>query len=86
MEETHDSVAGAAGAMAVEELVGSDGVFGDWLFLETLEWPPPPRDLPASQWQEALGRRLLTPDEVAARRRHFEQRERLAMARLAMAG
>jgi hypothetical protein len=38
-------------------------------------------DLPRSQWQSAVGERLLTPQEHAARVRYFTRETELAIAK-----
>ena len=47
--------------------------------------PPAPQPAPVGSagpdWQAAIGARLLTPDEEAARQRHFEARFTAAIAR-----
>jgi len=47
---------------------------------------PAPTGVPKNQWQRAIGRRLLTPAEEAARDRYFLSKFTAAMGRFAAAG
>lgn len=42
----------------------------------------PPAAVPLRQWQEAVGRRALTPHEQAARERYFAAKATLARAKV----
>jgi len=42
-------------------------------FRSTTTEPPPTVEVPTRQWMAAVGRRTLTPAELAARRAYFDQ-------------
>ncbi len=68
-------------ASLIDALIHKGGAFTFSLLLEGLELKAAGADVPPEQWQEAVGRRLLTPQEEAARQRYFDLRAHLAVAR-----
>jgi hypothetical protein len=52
------------------------------MFIEAAGFPPRPREVPPEHWQAALKYRILTPQEQAARERHFERRTQESLRRL----
>ena len=53
------------------------------LWIQYANIPVPPPEVPDDQWQGVVGRRLLTPAELAARRGYFERRTAASLARFA---
>jgi len=62
---------------------GGASLFTYALWIQYADIPVPPSEVPDAQWQGAVGRRLLTPAELAARRRYFERRTAASLARFA---
>jgi len=56
-------------------------LFAYALWIQNASLPRPVAPVPDSQWQEAVGRRLLTPAEKAARCRYFERKSYSGLAR-----
>ena len=65
----------------LESLVAAGGAFTFSFFLDALSLVAPGAAMPDFQWQDAAGRRLLTPQELLARQQYFNRRARLAIAR-----
>ncbi|OPX24143.1 MAG: hypothetical protein B1H04_02670 [Planctomycetales bacterium 4484_123] len=63
-----------------EEAAGS--VFSTPRFLAVADLSPAGVGVSKLQWQSAVGRRVLTPEEQAARERYFTRKAAAAMARL----
>ena len=64
---------------------GSNGskhsaVFAYALWIQDAPLPRPIAPVPDIQWQEAVGRRLLTPAETDARCRYFDRKARAGIA------
>jgi hypothetical protein len=55
-------------------------VFAYALWIQRALLPRPIAPVPDLQWQDAVGRRLLTPAEKAARCRYFDRKARAALA------
>ena len=55
-------------------------VFSYALWIQDAPLPRPIAPVPDIQWQEAVGRRLLTPAEKAARCRYFDRKARVGLA------
>ena len=63
-------------------LTADGSVFAYNLFLIWAEFPRRSAPVPVEQWQGAVGRRSLTPQEQAARESHFRRRISKAISRL----
>jgi hypothetical protein len=55
-------------------------VFAYALWIQDIPQRRPIAPVPDIQWQEAVGRRLLTPAETAARCRYFDRKARVGLA------
>jgi hypothetical protein len=77
---TKTGIAPAAGLL--KTLIARGGAFTFSFFLDGLELAAAGADVPKPHWQEAAGRRLLTPQEFAARQRYFDAQAELALSRL----
>lgn len=55
-------------------------VFAYALWIQNAPIVTPIAPVPDAQWQDAVGRRLLTPAETAARRRYFDRKARAGLA------
>jgi hypothetical protein len=73
-----DSVSGLWPAKACNNK--RSAVFSYALWIQHAPLPRPIAPVPDVQWQEAVGRRLLTPAEKAARCRYFERKARAGLA------
>ena len=69
-----------AGSLGFDEAKVS--VFSIPPFLAGADLAPATAGVSKLQWQSAVGRRVLTPEEQAARERYFSERAAAAMARL----
>lgn len=58
-------------------------LFSYALWIQHAPLPKPIAPMPDIQWQEAVGRRLLTPEEKAARCRYFDRKTIAGMAHCA---
>ncbi len=56
-------------------------LFAYALWIQHAPLPTPVAPVPDIQWQEAVGRRLLTPAEKAARCRYFDRKTIAGLAR-----
>ena len=55
-------------------------IFAYALWIQHAPLPRPIAPVPDIQWQDAVGRRLLTPAEKAARCRYFDRKARAGLA------
>ncbi|MDP6635629.1 MAG: hypothetical protein QGG42_12060 [Phycisphaerae bacterium] len=55
-------------------------LFAYALWIQHASLPRPIAPVPDVQWQEAVGRRLLTPAEKAARCRYFDRKAAVGLA------